>query len=52
MKIELTKEQVSAIIQFADIAVRQAGLQAAGPALEIAMVMQKALEANKEEGAE
>lgn len=45
MNIEFTKEEAAAAIQLADVAVRQAGLQAAGAALQIAGKFQQALDA-------
>lgn len=45
MNVTVTKEQAQAIVQFADIATRQLGLQAAGAALDIAVLFQKAIDA-------
>jgi len=44
MQIELTQTQSQTLLQLLDIAVKSAGLNAAQPALEIATIVQTALE--------
>ena len=51
LNLELTPQQASALLQLLDLSVKAAGLQAAMPAYEIAVLIETALKLPKEENA-
>ena len=49
MQIEFTKEQAQMLLNFCDLVVRNVGIQAAKDAYELAVIIQSAIEQEKEQ---
>lgn len=49
MNIELTQQQAQNLLQLLDVSVKAGGLNAAAPALELATIVQTAINAQKQE---